>query len=325
MQRLNLIPCKAPFWADSGHSQTLWAHFLKSPELENLGQNFEVDLPDGDRLFCYYLPGYTDIVVSLFHGLSGDATTDYMQRAAMLCQKLGHTVVLVNHRGAGQGAPLAVHPYHSGCTEDISRVIEKLRSMYPGKKQISVGYSMSGNILLCLLGGFRGQYKPDAAITLNAPLNLVNGSQNLKTGLNRFYDMRFVLRLRKSIAEKYRQGLIDQKLEISPWATLWDFDEIYTANQAGFKNREEYYQCCSSIHYLSKIDIPTHVLTAADDPFISVSDYLEASFSAQTQVHIENRGGHLGYLNREATLLGTHRWLEYYLYEALRSLEQTLS
>ncbi|WII71193.1 hypothetical protein QJS83_12050 [Bdellovibrio sp. 22V] len=110
MQRLELIPCEAPFWADSGHGQTLWAHFLKSPELNHLGKNFEVDLPDGDRLFCFYLPGPSDIVVSLFHGLSGDVSADYMQRTALLCQRMGHTVVLVNHRGAGVGLHHAKHP-----------------------------------------------------------------------------------------------------------------------------------------------------------------------------------------------------------------------
>lgn len=324
MQRLELTPCEAPFWADSGHGQTLWGHFLKSPELENLGQKFEVDLPDGDRLFCYVTPGTSQIVVSLFHGLSGDVTADYMQRTALVCQKLGHTVVLVNHRGAGEGAPYARHPYHSGCGEDVSRVIEKLRAMYPGKKQISVGYSLSGNILLCLLGGFRGQSKPDGAITVNAPINLKTGSQLLKSGLNRFYDMRFVLRLRKAIEDKYRYGLIPQKVEIPPWATLWEMDQIYTAVEAGFQSREEYYERCSSIHYLPQIQTPTYVLTAYDDPFVSVRDYMEAPFSKTTQVHIEGRGGHMGYLAKSPTPLGTIRWMDYYLYEALKALENTL-
>ncbi|MBV2168973.1 MAG: alpha/beta fold hydrolase [Bdellovibrio sp.] len=324
MQRLELISCDAPFWADSGHGQTLWAHFLKSPELQNLGQNFEVDLPDGDRLFCFYLQGTSPFVVSLFHGLSGDVHADYMQRTALLCQKLGHTVVLVNHRGAGQGAPFAKHPYHSGRAEDVSRVLEKLRQMFPNKKQISIGYSMSGNILLCLLGGYRGQFKPDGAITVNAPINLLNGSRLLKTGFNRLYDMRFVHRLRKTIAEKYQQGLIQEKYEIPLWSTIWDMDQIYTAPASGFKDREDYYNSCSAIHYLSNIDIPTYVLTAQDDPFVSVQDYITAPFSKWAQMHIESRGGHLGYLTRRVTPLGSHRWLDYYLSEALKALEMTL-
>lgn len=57
LNKLDLVPCKAPLWPDSGPGPTLWAQFIKSPELEYLGKNFEVDLPDGDRLFCFCLSG----------------------------------------------------------------------------------------------------------------------------------------------------------------------------------------------------------------------------------------------------------------------------
>lgn len=324
MQRLELIPCEAPFWADSGHGQTLWAHFLKSPELKHLGNNFEVDLPDGDRLSCFYLPGNSNMVISLYHGLSGDVHADYMQRTALLCQKMGHTVVLVNHRGAEQGTP-SRYPYHSGRAEDVSKVLEKLKEMFPNKKQITVGYSMSGNIVLCLLGGYRGQVKPDGAVTVNAPINLLQGSKLLKTGFNRVYDMRFVMRIRKTVEEKYQAGLISERYEIPRWSTIWDMDQIYTAPASGFKDREDYYNSCSSIHYLSRIDVPTYVLTAHDDPFVSVHDYMTAPFSKTTQVHIEHRGGHLGYLSRKPTELGSNRWMDYYLFEAFKALENTLS
>ncbi|UOF02738.1 YheT family hydrolase [Bdellovibrio reynosensis] len=324
MQRLELIPLKAPFWADSGHGQTLWAHFLSSPKLEYLGKNFEVDLPDGDRLFCFYKPGTSHLVISLFHGLSGDVHADYMQRTALLCEQLGHSVVLVNHRGAGHGFAHARHPYHSGRAEDVSAVLAKLREMFPGKKQIAVGYSMSGNMLLCLLGGFKGHVKPDGAITVNAPLNLANGSRNLKQGFNRIYDLRFVNRLRKNIHKKHRHGLIDKKYNIPLWSTVWDMDQIYTAPAGGFKDREDYYQTCSSINYISNIDVPTYVLSALDDPFIMAEDYLNAQFSKSVQVHIEARGGHLGYIHSDKTPLGTNRWLDYYLHEAFKALENTL-
>ncbi|WII73635.1 hypothetical protein QJS83_07080 [Bdellovibrio sp. 22V] len=218
----------------------------------------------------------------------------------------------------------AKHPYHSGRAEDVSVVLAHLRAMFPQKKQISIGYSMSGNILLCLLGGFRGKHKPDGAITVNAPLSLKAGSKLLKTGFNRIYDIRFVTRLRKNINEKYKLGLIDEPYKVPPWATVWDMDEIYTAPAGGFKSREDYYASCSSIHYLPQIDVPTYALTAEDDPFVSVHNYLSAPFSKFTSVHIEKRGGHLGYIARKPTPLGSIRWLDYYLCEALKGLENTL-
>lgn len=325
MQRLTLISCEAPFWASTGHGQTLWGHFLKSPELDNLGQNFEVDLPDGDRLFCYFHPGHTNSVVSLYHGLSGDVHADYMQRTALLCRRLGHTVVLVNHRGAGVGAPYAKHPYHSGRSEDVSEVLKALRQKFPGKKQIAIGYSMSGNILLCLLGGFRGEEKPDGAITVNAPVNLERGATLLKSGFNRVYDIRFVKRLRQDIREKYRRGLIDKQYAIPWWSTVHEFDRIYTAEAGGFKDREDYYTTCSAMSYMGNIDRPTYMLTAADDPFIAVEDYHRLSLPKNMHLHVESCGGHLGYISKKPTPLGSYRWMDYYLNEALSALIETLS
>lgn len=322
MQRLELISCEAPFWADSGHSQTLWGHFLKSPELENPGLNFEVDLPDGDRLFCFYHPGHTDTVVSLYHGLSGDMNADYMQRTAILCRQLGHTVVLVNHRGAGPGIKNARNPYHSGRAEDVSEVIKALRQKFPNKKQIAVGYSMSGGIVLCLGGGFRGEHKPDGIITVNAPLNLDRGARMLRTGFNRIYDVRFVYRLRQNVEMKYQEGLIQQRYEIPWWATLNDFDRIYTAPASGFKDRTEYYESCSAINYLHNIDVPTYMLTSADDPFVKVDDYKEVQWRSNMSLHVENRGGHMGYLAKRKTPLGSTRWMDYYLHEAIQKMTQ---
>ncbi|MEK2687992.1 YheT family hydrolase [Bdellovibrio sp. GT3] len=320
MQKLELRACEAPFWAQSGHAQTLWAHFLKSPILEDQGLSFEISLPDGDQLFCYYYPGRTDTVISLYHGLSGDMHADYMQRTAILCRQMGHTVVLVNHRGAGPGISAARHPYHSGRAEDVSEVVKALRQKFPKKKQIAVGYSMSGCIVLCLGGGFRGEHKPDGIITVNAPLNLGRGARTLGSGFNRIYDVRFVHRLRQNIDFKYRAGLIDQAYQIPWWATIYDLDQIYTAPAAGFRDREDYYDSCSAMHYLHNVDVPTYMLTAADDPFVIVQDYLDARIPANVSLHIESHGGHLGYLTKNKTSLGSHRWLDYYLGEAIQKM-----
>lgn len=264
------------------------------------------------------------MVVAMFHGLSGDVHSDYMQRTALLCQQLGHSFVLVNHRGVGEGFLEARHPYHSGRSEDMSAMLEYLRGKFPGKKLVAIGYSMSGNILLSLLGGFRGKSLPDGAIAVNAPIDLSQGSELLKTGFNRVYDLRFVLRLRKLVEERHRLGLA-AAYDISPWASVWDFDEIYTAPDSGFKNRTDYYEQCSAKRYIPHIQTPTYILTAADDPFVSVENYHQTSFPKNIQLHVESRGGHMGYLSAQTTPLGSMRWLDYYVHEALQGLKETLA
>ena len=124
--------------------------------------------------------------------------------------------------------------------------------------------------------------------------------------------------------QKKLQGLISEDYPISFLATIAEFDSIYTAPASGFKSSEEYYQQCSAMSYVQNIQIPTHVLTSADDPFVSVQDYRTAPFSKACQLHIEKVGGHLGYYSSVRTPLGTRRWLDYYLFEALQNLTSSL-
>lgn len=297
----------------SGHFQTLLGHLIPSPKLDLVGEKHIIELADGDRLVGFLYKGTSDILVSLYHGLSGDIEADYMQRTAIQYLAMGHSVFLVNHRGAGAGAGLAQNPYHSGRAEDVSEVVRYLRELQPAKKQITAGFSMSGNIILYLLSGQRGEHLPDGAITVNAPINLSSCADLLARGFNRAYDLRFVRRI------------VQQKaLNISPWTTLTQIDDLYTAPRSGFKDRHEYYQICSSKPHVHKIQKPACVLTAEDDPFIPVQDYREAPWSSAVELKIHPWGGHLGYMSAKKNRLGNHRWLDEYMVESLQNLIQRI-
>ncbi len=317
---LKLQECDADFYIRGGHQQTLLGYLIPSPPLKGRKQIFFVDLPDGDKLHCTLISGTSPYVISLYHGLAGDSQSDYMRRSANLCQDLGHTVVLVNHRGAGEGFLYSRQSYHSGRADDMSAVIKYLRESNPSKKQIAIGFSMSANILLSLMGGFLGEHLPDAGIAVNGPINLGRSSHLLSRGLNRVYDLNFIHNLRRYLRNKQKAGLADVEFSVSPLMKVHEFDEIYTAPAGGFESADHYYRSCSAKQYVHRIDRPVHVLTAQNDPFICVDDYRDASFSSSCFVRIEKTGGHMGYLSSQLTPLGTHRWLDYYLYEAVQHL-----
>jgi predicted alpha/beta-fold hydrolase len=109
-------------------------------------------------------------------------------------------------------------------------------------------------------------------------------------------------------------------IALSRWASLYDFDEVYTGPVAGFGTREKYYDLCSANRYLKNVKIPTYMMTAADDPFIDVSAYREAEISPNVIRHIEEHGGHLGYFSGSPTSYGTRRWLDYALWKLLNEV-----
>ncbi len=317
----DLHPCAKPFWAPTGHSQTVLGFYLPTAPLEKKGEKFEIPLPDGDRLFIRYLAGTSHTIVYLLHGLGGDTNSNYMVRTARICQKLGHSVYLINHRGCGEGSKLAAKPYHSGRGEDYSEVIAWGRKRHPGYKHLAIGFSLGANALLCLLTGLRGETLPDYAISVNAPIDLKRCAMSLSRGFNLVYDQRFVREARSIVKDKFKSGMIQQKVRFPYLMHLRHFDDHYTAPYSGFRNAEDYYAQCSTHQHLHKITVPTLLMSSKNDPLVPVQSYETARLSSSVRLHLENEGGHIGYLHSQRTALGSIRWLDYALFQHIQSIE----
>jgi len=275
----------------------------------------------GDQLVGLLSPGRSDTLVHLFHGLGGDTSSAYVLRTVALARAAGHGVFAVNHRGCGHGRGLAGGSYHSGSADDLGAAIAYGRELCPDHRHLAIGFSLSGNALLLLLSR-GGPGAPDMAIAVNPPINLARSSELISSGLNRIYDLHFVHGARRSIRQRERDGLISERYEIPRLARLGEVDDLYTAPAGGFESGADYYARCSTATRLDRIERPTVILTAADDPFIDVRDF--AAASANVHLHVERSGGHMGYLGQRLPQ-GTRRWLDYaldhYIGELLRTGE----
>ncbi len=312
-----LPPCRPPFWAPTGHLQTVLGHLIPSGKLATAGGLCEIPLnKPQEKIIAHYYPGEKDIAVYVFHGLGGSADSGYMHRTAQIAQELGYHVFVVNHRGCGEGKRFAQEIYHSGRAEDLSAVFSFGKSLLPSCVHIGIGFSLSANALCLLSAGQRGEVLPDAAIAVNGPINLLRASLQLTQGFNAFYDLNFLMDLKAYM--KMNRSQDSQRL--SGLRTLRDFDDAVTAPLGGFKNKEHYYEECSAKKYLPAVKIPLILLTAADDPFVSVIDYLEAKLSNSTYLHLEKVGGHMGYLSMEEGKLV--RWLDLTLKNYLLTFER---
>ncbi|BDU69460.1 alpha/beta hydrolase [Geothrix oryzae] len=304
------LSCRAPWWAASGHLQTILGNYLPGEPPTHPSEPFRIQLADGDQLTGRHYPGESDALVLVFHGLGGDDQAHYVRRTIALARKLGHHVWTVNHRGCGEGRGLAKQPYHSGSGEDLGAAFAAARERHPNLRQLAIGYSLSANALLLNLGGgLRGPAaQPDAAIAVNPPVDLGACSDTIHRGLSRLYELRFIRRCRKAIHQRVEDGLIPDIYRTGPLMSLRQFDDAYTTKAAGFRDADDYYDQCSARSHLSKITIPTVILMAKDDPFIPWRHAAEAQPSPAVHLHFESRGGHMGYLSRD---LPGHRWLPY--------------
>jgi hypothetical protein len=264
-------------------------------------------LPDGDTLRLRLLHGRTDLVIHLFHGLEGSADAGYMQRAAAHFREQGHTLLAMNHRGAGEGRALASRTGHLGSTADLAAVIQAGRGLFPEHLHVAVGFSSGATILLLLLGRDQGLVQPDRAIAVSPLLDLERTSLRLGRGLNRIYDRCYVRRQNRRLLDLWEIGLLPVKPPGPKPATLRELDERYTGPAAGFSGRSDYYAQCSCGPYLAHIRVPTVILAAADDPFAPGGDLEQAALPPPVHLHLEPHGGHLGFLARNVP---GHRWLD---------------
>ncbi len=75
------------------------------------------------------------------------------------------------------------------------------------------------------------------------------------------------------------------------------FDNLYTAPANGFSDAHDYWEKCSSNPFLEDIEIPTLIINAQDDPFLSSSCYPIQIAEKRKNLFLEmpKRGGHLGF------------------------------
>jgi len=319
------VPCVPPWYARGGHGQTLWGHVLPSrgPFFEEGPERVrEVNLTGGDRLRVFERPGRSGLRVLLFHGLSGDANADYMRRAAHVLGAAGHSIWSVNHRGCGIGKGLARGAYHSGRAEDMAAVLGASRARDPGLKQLVIGFSLSGNIAL-LLAGLGREEQPDALIAVNPPVDIGRTSVDISRGLSRLYERRFIWRLKRDVRARESAGLTRGSYRIPAGSSLVDFDNLFTAPECGFKNAADYYHQCSSLQHLGKIQQPGVILSAADDPFVKPLVYRGIPISESVHLHMEQSGGHIGYLSRDDK--GGSRWIDAALLHYVTQLNALLT
>jgi len=86
--------------------------------------------------------------------------------------------------------------------------------------------------------------------------------------------------------------------DLSDIGSFWQYDDRVVAKLHGFKDVHDYYRRSSSRQFLKTIALPTLVIQALDDPFMTqeVIPGLD-ELSASVQLEITEGGGHVGFIS----------------------------
>lgn len=296
------------------HAQTIIASqislALAPPSVTRL-----IRLADGDQLALEvstpagWRPPAPTVV--LIHGLCGCHGSPYMIRMARKLWCRGIRAVRMNMRGCGSGEGLARHPYHSGRSDDIRAVLDDLRQSTPPSTITVIGFSLGGNQLLKLAGELQST-APDymtQAIAVSPPVNLADSVRAFSKPTNRLYEKRFIRLLKAAVISRHTQFPDLPSVSLPDSLSLYEFDNLYTAPQCGFRDAEDYYAQSSAGPLIPRISIPCRILFATDDPLISTSIFGHLTRLPKVQLHATAQGGHLGFLGIPGRP-GGYRWMD---------------
>ncbi len=294
---------KVPFLFRSKHLNTIIPSTFRKVE----GVNYErerIELPDGDFLDIDWSLVGSEKAAVVCHGLEGKSHRVYVRGMVGALNRSGWDAVAVNYRGCSGEPNRLVRSYHSGSTDDLHTMVSHLAGTGKYKKISLIGFSLGGNLILKYLGEdlFPIPSSVKIAAAVSTPCDLDSSVDEIDSWRNRIYMKRFLRMLHEKIRDKMRilPGKIDDA-DFSSIKTLRQFDDRY-APIHGFADAKDYYEKCSSGQFLSGIKIPTLLINARDDPFLSEKCFpvKEAKKSRYLYLEMPAHGGHTGfYLNSE--------------------------
>jgi uncharacterized protein len=304
---------KPAWWLPNPHLQTIWPAITRR-DIKNLKLFRErLELPDGDFVDLDWVgKDEQGPLVIILHGLEGSIDSHYAKGMMQAVSNKGMRAVFMHFRGCSGEPNRLERGYHSGETEDFAYLVQKLHEREPDTILGAIGYSLGGNVLLKWLGETRQENPLKAAIAVSVPFELQKAAERIQEGFSRFYQWYFLKCLRDRLEEKYKQKSSSIDLSfLAEVQTMREFDNQLTAPLHGFVDADEYYNTASSRQYLRTIQIPTLIVHAKDDPFMT-EDVIpqEYELSPYVKLEITDAGGHIGFVG------GKYPWKsEYWLEE----------
>jgi uncharacterized protein len=302
-----------PFISDP-HQQTIISSFINL-FFDPASECQIVALADGDKLAIEVTTPEnwkpTDLTVIAVHGLCGSHRSPYLVRLAKRLEPLGIRIVRINMRGCGSGKGLARHMYHCGRSEDIFEAIKHLKAQTPDSPFVLIGFSLGGNIVLKMggeLGSLAGQFL-NGLIAISPPVDLFSSVVMLGKEENAIYENYFIRLMLADVRYRHKKFKDLPRVKLPRRLKIYEFDQLYTAPQYGFRDANDYYMKCSAGQLVEDIAIPCKILLSEDDPIISAHSIDAYQLPSNVVVFKTKQGGHMGYLGNPVEDKGFY-WLD---------------
>jgi predicted alpha/beta-fold hydrolase len=282
----------------NGHLQTI-IPVLAKRRFATVFRHERMELADGDFLGLDWAISKRERLAILSHGLEGSSKDPCVRGMADRLFERGWDVLAWNYRGCGPEPNRLVRSYHSGETGDLKAIIVVAAASYATIALI--GFSLGGNVTLKYLGEGGCHPAVAAGVAISAPIDLESSATEIdRRWGNWFYRRRFL----GSLLAKYQAKALRFPDRLNATGsrkvrTLREFDDLYTAPIHGFRDAIDYWKQSSAKQYLHEITVPTLLVNARDDPFLTDDSlpFTEAQENPNLFLEVPASGGHIGFID----------------------------
>lgn len=292
---------RCAWYLRNGHLQSIWPTLFRRVQSRPVSR-IRIDTPDGDFLDLDHYRNSSRKLAVLSHGLEGNSQRHYIVGMAGCFEANGWDVMAWNNRGCSGVPNRKLQFYHSGATYDLDTVVQYALNTGSYDELCLVGFSLGGNQTLKYLGERPDTLDPriKRAVAFSVPCDLAASARRMALWYNRPYMKRFLDMLHEKI--RLKMQMFPGRIDDADYESIRDFeafDNRYTAPLHGFKDAVDYWTRNSSKAWLPAIWIPTLMVSALDDPFLSRECFPVVEAEANPHLFLETpkHGGHVGFIH----------------------------
>lgn len=313
-----------PRWFKSPHLQTLGAAFpLFAPPRSHAGldaEDLRIPLDDAHSLHAKAWwatgegprpgldsgrpPSAPRPVALVVHGIGGSSASRYVVRAAVALHRAGYHVVRLDLRGAGASVPDVPSLYHAGLSSDLDVAAAHLARDPRVSGVVLFGFSGGGSLALKLAGEWGGGAPAHvrAIVSVSAPLDYTKVApwmDALGRLPYRFHVLRGLTTGARAFARTHPHRAHYRPMDVKRMSSFRHYDASVIVPMHGFSDVDAYYAAACAGPLLSRIEVPTLLVHAVDDPMVPGWTVLPWIGSASRAVEpaLTPHGGHIGWVS----------------------------
>lgn len=300
-----------PSWLASPHVQSVFPSLpFRRPgvawrcrRLRAASQPLLLDCGEGVRLLAHHAtrerlghPAATRVAV-LLHGWEGSSESLYILSLGQYLLDRGFDVVRLNLRDHGGSHHLNPEIFHSCRIREVVGAVRRIQDLNPGRGLNLVGFSLGGNFFLRVAARARAAgLELEQVVAVCPVVDPEHTMKRLEAG-RAMYRRYFVWKWHNSLRQKQAAWpQLYDLTEVQALGTLTEMTDHLVRRYGGYPSLAEYLRGYAIVgDALGDICHPTRIITAADDPIISVDDFERIARPAALRLTRTDLGGHCGY------------------------------